>query len=153
MWIIYSLKSRRIYGMNKKLMYLGLFPIVTTLVILGFFFLLFPMGGLSEVVYFSIAVTIYLGMLLGWGFIYVTSEGWKGKELIKDDRLRSKILFPLIVFSAVLTTILASFGNWEGNWSLLKIAHEGYTLVFYFLLFLVIPWAAIDLYIWAKKNK
>ena len=132
-------------------MYLGIFPIVATFVILGFFFLLFPMGNISESDYVPIGVVIYLGMLLGWGFVYLTSEGWGSKETITDNKLRKKIILIAISISAILTIfIVVFFGSYN---SFAEIVSEWSTLFFVWLIFLAISWAVMDLGIWITKRK
>ncbi len=88
-------------------------------------------------------------MLIGWGFIYLTSEGWGSKETITDNELRKKTIIISVIFSTTITSILVlisriSFSELLADW---------YVLWFYWLLFLAIPWMIIDIRIWIKNRK
>lgn len=93
-------------------------------------------------------------MLVGWGFIYLTSEGWGSKETITDNKLRKKIILISILISTVLTLLLVVFIGIYTSTSFSEIFSEGYVLWFYWLLFLAISWMIMDIRIWIKnRNK
>jgi len=139
-------------GINKKIKFLGVYPLVLAVIIFLIFYLTTPLKEeLSEAQIF-IFLLFYFGMLIGWGFIYLTSEGWGSKETITDNKLRKKITLISILISTVLTLLLVVFiGSYT---SFTEIISELYVLGFYWLLFLVIPWMIMDIIIWIKnRNK
>ena len=135
--------------MNKKIKYLGVYPLVLASIIFLIFYLTTPIKEQSMEVQIFIFLLFYFGILIGWGFIYLTSEGWGSKETITDYKLRKKTIIISIIISTILTGLLVllsriSFSELLANW---------YVVWFYWLLFLAIPWMIIDIGIWIKNRK
>lgn len=135
--------------MNKKIKYLGVYPLVLASIIFLIFYLTTPIKEQSMEVQIFIFLLFYFGILIGWGFIYLTSEGWGSKETITDYKLRKKTIIISIIISTILTGLLVllsriSFSELLANW---------YVVWFYWLLFLAIPWMILDIRIWIKNRK
>jgi hypothetical protein len=140
--------------MNKKIKYFGIYPLVLASIIFLIFYLTTPLKEQLPEVQIFIFLLFYFGMLAGWFFIYLTSEGWGGKETIIDNKLRKKIIFISILISTVLTILLVVFGLLVNHTPFSAIISDWYVLLFYWLLFLAIPWMIMDTRIWLKnRNK
>jgi hypothetical protein len=138
--------------MKKKIRYIGVYPLILTIMIFLIFYFTLPIKREPSEGQIWIFLLFYFSMLIGWGFIYFTTEGWGSKETIIDNKLRNKIIFISMSTSTVLIILIVLFG---GSYiTLSEIISEWYTIFFYWLLFLGILWGMTDLGIWLKnRNK
>jgi len=135
--------------MNKKIKYLGVYPLVLASIIFLIFYFFTPLKEQLLEAQIFICLLFYFGMLIGWGFIYLTSEGWGSEETITDRKLHKKTIIISVILSTILTGLLVllsriSFSELLADW---------YVLWFYWLLFLAIPWMIMDIRIWIKNRK
>ena len=137
--------------MNKKIRYLGVYPLILAIMIFLIFYLTTQIKEQLPEAQIFIFFLFYFGILVGWCFIYLTSEGWGSKETITDNKLRKKTIFISILISTVLTILLVVLIGTYTSFS--EIISDWYVLWFYWLLFLAIPWMIMDIVIWLKKRK
>ena len=135
--------------MNKKIRYLGVYPLILAIMIFLIFYLTTQIKEQLPEAQIFIFFLFYFGILVGWCFIYLTSEGWGSKETITDNKLRKKTIFISVIIATILTSLLVLISRISFS----ELLSDWYVLWFYWLLFLAIPWMIMDIRIWIKNRK
>ncbi len=137
--------------MKKKIIYFGILPIITTVVITGILYLIFPKESPDSNVWIWTAVLFYFGFLIGWGFIYLTSEGWGDKETLPDAKGQKKIILIASIIGLISTVFLVYFlGSYN---SISEMISDWDDLLLTWFIIFGISWVILDICIWIKKRK